>query len=137
MGVRMSDGGLLSAVFAGTSRTQERAETFEYGDNATMLITDLAMRHDDPCVVDGLIHDCMAVFTESVRPPFEPILMNQDDSKQWGHLLSQENHPIWSDLAYINLNLSSMRSRSISSDVEMPKKASRGWELTCHEHKNG
>ena len=62
MGVRMSDGGLLSAVFAGTSRTQERAETFEYGDNATMLITDLAMRHDDPCVVDGLIHDCFSPY---------------------------------------------------------------------------
>ena len=26
-------------------------------------------------------------------PPFEPILMNQDDSKQWEHLLSQENGP--------------------------------------------
>ena len=29
--------------------------------------------------------------------PFEPISMNQDDSKQWEHLLSQENGPSWSD----------------------------------------
>ena len=31
-------------------------------------------------------------------PPFEPISTNQDDSKQWEHLLSQENDPSWSKL---------------------------------------
>ena len=37
-------------------------------------------------------------------PPCEPISMNQDDSKQWEHLLSQENDPSWSHLAPLNLN---------------------------------
>jgi hypothetical protein len=57
VGIRMADGGLLSAVFAGTSRAQERAGTIEQGDNATTLVTNLAIRHDDPRVVDVLI-DC-------------------------------------------------------------------------------
>ena len=55
IGVRMSDGGLLSAVFAGTSRAQERAGTIEQGDNAITIATDLAIRHDDARVIDVLV----------------------------------------------------------------------------------
>ena len=39
--------------------------------------------------------------------------MSQDDSKQWEHLLSQENDPSWSDLAPLNLHSISSRSRVI------------------------
>ena len=48
-------------------------------------------------------------------PPCEPISMNQDDSKQWEYLLSQENDPSWSDLAPLNLHSISRRSRAISA----------------------
>ena len=41
--------------------------------------------------------------------------MPQDDSKQWEHLLRQENDPSWSDPAHLNLHSISLRSRSISA----------------------
>ena len=44
-------------------------------------------------------------------PPCEPISMNQDDSKQWEHLLSQENDPNWSYIASLNLDSICLRSR--------------------------
>ena len=60
-------------------------------------------------------------------PPIEPMLMNQYDSKQWEHLLSQENDSSWSDLALLNLHSISFRSRSISAtsctSAELLKKA--------------
>ena len=36
--------------------------------------------------------------------PFEPIFMNQDDSKQCEHLLSQQNEASYSALAPLNLH---------------------------------
>ena len=48
-------------------------------------------------------------------PPFAPISMPQDDSKQWEHLLSQENGPSWLDFSLVNLNSISLRSRAISA----------------------
>jgi hypothetical protein len=36
--------------------------------------------------------------------PFEPILMNQDDSKQCEHLLSQQNNASYSALDALNLH---------------------------------
>ena len=48
-------------------------------------------------------------------PPCEPISMNQDDSKQWEHLLSQENDPSWPDFELLNLHSISLRSRAISA----------------------
>ena len=41
--------------------------------------------------------------------------MPQDDSKQWEHLLSQENDPSWSDPAPLNLHSLSRRYRAISA----------------------
>ena len=37
--------------------------------------------------------------------------MPQDDSKQWEHLLSQENDPSWSDFELLNPHSTSLRSR--------------------------
>jgi hypothetical protein len=54
IGVRMSSGGLVSAVFLGTSRAQQSMGTFEHGDNAITLLADLAVTIDDPRVVDVL-----------------------------------------------------------------------------------
>ena len=74
-------------------------------------------------------------------PPCEPISMPQDDSKQWEHLLSQENDPSWPDLALINLHSISRRSRDdlVKSRrprprAELPKKATRAAEADEHEN---
>ena len=71
-------------------------------------------------------------------PPCEAISMPQDDSKQWEHLLSQENGPSWLDFSLVNLNSISMRSRAISAtsstSAELPKKATRAAEADDHEN---
>ena len=43
--------------------------------------------------------------------------MPQDDSKQWEHLLSQENDPSWSDPAPLNLHSISCDLVTISCDL--------------------
>ena len=82
----------------------------------------------------------MAAVLDSVSPtPFEPISMIQDDSKQWEHLLSQENHPdglILHHFAPVNLHSISTRSRiRADSALELPKKAT--WTVEADEHKTG
>ena len=61
--------------------------------------------------------------------------MPQDDSKQWEHLQSQENDPSWSDLAPLDLNSISRRSRVLPPVSKLPKKAIRATE--ADEHENG
>ena len=43
--------------------------------------------------------------------------MPQDDSKQWEHLLSQENDPSWFGPAHLNLHSISLRSRCDLDDL--------------------
>lgn len=55
VGVRMHSGGLLSAVFTGTMRSQELANTIDHGDNSVFLLATLAAEKDDPKILDVLI----------------------------------------------------------------------------------
>jgi hypothetical protein len=55
VGVRKHSGGLLSAVFFGTYKSQERSGTLDYGDNAVFLIASLAAKHDNPEILDVLL----------------------------------------------------------------------------------
>ena len=59
-------------------------------------------------------------------PPCEPISTSQDDSKQWEHLLSQENNPSWSGLALLNLRSISLRSRGDLVQSQVAKKGNSG-----------
>jgi hypothetical protein len=54
-GVRMHSEGMLSAVFFGTYKSQERSGTLEHGDNAVFLIASLAAKYDNPDILDVLI----------------------------------------------------------------------------------
>jgi hypothetical protein len=56
VGVRMRDNGMLSAVFIGVTRAQERAGTLTRTcDNAISIMCDLAANLDEPAVLDVLI----------------------------------------------------------------------------------
>ena len=68
-------------------------------------------------------------------PPYEAISMPEDDSKQWEHLLSQENDPSWSDFAPLHLYSISLRSWRPRTRAKLPKKAT--WATEADEHKNG
>ena len=81
---------------------------------------------------------CLPIMEGLVRTqPFEAISMPQDDSKQWEHLLSQENDPSWADLAQLNLHLISKRSQRDLGDLvhesNCQKKATRAAESDEHE----
>ena len=56
--------------------------------------------------------------------------MPQDDSKQWEHLLSQENDPSWADLAPLNLHLIYMRSRDLVHEPSCQKRQLGPGKLT-------
>jgi|EP00966_Prymnesium_polylepis_P212354 hypothetical protein len=66
----------------------------------------------------------MAVLVRT--PPFEAIKLPEDDSKQWEHLLSQENGPGQSDFATLSLHSILLRSRSVSITSFARKIAQKG-----------
>ena len=55
VGVRMHDGGLLSATYVGIMRAQDRAGSLDVADNATTLMCNICVHLDDPRVLDVLI----------------------------------------------------------------------------------
>ena len=62
--------------------------------------------------------------------------MPQDDSKQWEHLLSQENDHSWSDVAPLDLHSISLRSRVISYTSRVAKKGNSG-RAEADDHETG
>ena len=54
IGVRMHSGGLLSAVFMGIFKAQQRSGTLDQGDNAVLFMAALAAKHDDVQILDVL-----------------------------------------------------------------------------------
>ena len=103
--------------------------------------------------LDTPVQPCVIWQFWSVRPecapPFEPTLINQDDSKQWEYLLSQENHPSFLaglilhlststtvDLATISFNITTI-SFNIMHEPNCQKGISASRATEADDHENG